>query len=103
MLINYFNDSTVAAVRLTPVANSKQIEQSLKSCLLIKSNNYNHQKDWNNLIIANCSAIRKSIAIEIPFNEEIRSNEEKLWSIDVIKKDIRLSQTFLAISFTIKK
>jgi len=86
MLINYFNDSSIAAVRLTPVANSKQIEQSLRSCLIIKSSNYNHQKDWNNLIIANCSAIRKSIAIEIPFNEEIRSNEEKLWSLDVIKK-----------------
>ena len=29
MLINYFNDSNVAAVRLTPVANSKQIAKLL--------------------------------------------------------------------------
>ena len=85
-LINFFQDKNVAAVRCTPIANSKQVEQSLHTNLLINKNNYNHKKDWQNLIIANCSAIRKSIASEILFNESIRSNEEKLWSLDVIEK-----------------
>lgn len=83
-LFNYFQDKTVAAVRCTPVANSKQVEQSLNSIITINKNNYNHEKDWQNLIIANCSAIRKSVALEILFNESIRSNEEKLWSLDAI-------------------
>ncbi|MGL2964078.1 glycosyltransferase family 2 protein [Flavobacterium sp. RSB2_4_14] len=85
-LVSYFSDKNVAAVRCTPITNTKQIEQSLKSNLLITKENYNHKKDWQNLIIANCSAIRKSVASAILFNETIRSNEEKLWSLDVIEK-----------------
>ena len=85
-LINYFQDKNVAAVRCTPIANSKQVEQSLFSSLSIDKKSYNHKNDWQNLIIANCSAIRKSVALDIVFNESIRSNEEKLWSLDVIEK-----------------
>ena len=85
-LISYFEDKTIAAVRCTPVANSKQVEQSLKNNLVLNKDNYDHKNDWQNLIIANCSAVRKSVALEILFNESIRSNEEKLWSLEVIKK-----------------
>ncbi len=85
-LIVYFEDKNVAAVRCTPIANSKQVEQSLKSSLSITKENYQHKKDWQNLIIANCSAIRKSVALDLLFNEAIRSNEEKLWSLNVIEK-----------------
>lgn len=84
-LVQYFNDSKVAAVRCTPVTNINQIKQSLNEALLIVNENYNHNKDWQNLIIANCSAIRKGVATKIPFDESIRSNEEKLWSLDVLK------------------
>lgn len=83
-LIQYFENSNVAAVRCTPVANMNQIKQSLIEPLLIVNENYNNNKDWGNLIIANCSAIRKEVATKIIFNETIRSNEEKLWSLDVL-------------------
>lgn len=86
-LPNYFVNPKVAGVRCTPISNSKQVEQSFESIITINNENYSHLNDWQNLLIANCSAIRKKIAIEIPFNEEIRSNEEKLWCLDVMKKD----------------
>jgi rhamnosyltransferase len=86
-LVKYFSDSKVAGVRCTPISNVKQVEQSLDTFVTIDKNNYSHINDWQNLLIANCSAIRKKIALEIPFNEEIRSNEEKLWCLDVMKKE----------------
>lgn len=84
-LEGYFSDQYVAGVRCTPVANIKQVEQSLVKPIIIDSENFDQNRDWSNLLIANCSAIRKSIALKIKFNEKIRSNEDKLWSLDVIK------------------
>lgn len=85
-LLEYFANPKVAAVRCTPMANGKQVERSLDGNITIDEDNYSHSTDWQNLIIANCSAIRRNVAIEIPFNEEIRSNEEKLWCLDVMEK-----------------
>lgn len=86
-LLEYFADPKVAGVRCTPIANAKQVERSLDGFITIDRDNYSHTNDWQNLLIANCSAIRKKVAIEIPFNEEIRSNEEKLWCLDVMQKE----------------
>lgn len=85
-LIKYFTDPKVAGVRCTPIANTKQVERSLDGYMTITKDNYSHSNDWQNLLIANCSAIRKKIAIEIVFNETIRSNEEKLWCLDIMEK-----------------
>ncbi|SHG30604.1 Glycosyl transferase family 2 [Flavobacterium fluvii] len=85
-LIKYFIDPKVAGVRCTPIANSRQVEQSLDGFLTIDKDNYSHSNDWQNLLIANCSAIRKNVALEIGFNETIRSNEEKLWCLDIMEK-----------------
>lgn len=82
----YFKDENVAGVRCTPVVNIKQIEQSLIEPILLNNHNYIHKENWGDLLIANCSAIRKSVAQKIIFNETIRSNEEKLWSLDVFKE-----------------
>lgn len=84
-LVKYFENEKVAGVRCTPVANGKQIEQSLYDIVKLNSDNYDHSKDWPNLLVANCSAIRKSVAEKIKFNETIRSNEEKLWCLDAFK------------------
>jgi glycosyltransferase involved in cell wall biosynthesis len=84
-LVKYFDDPKVAGVRCTPIANIKQVEQSLDSTITINKHNYSHLNDWQNLLIANCSAIRKKVALEIIFNETIRSNEEKLWCLDIMK------------------
>jgi len=88
--VHYFSDPSVAAVRCIPISNTKQILQSVKGDLTINKSNYVHEKDWQNLIVANCSAIRKSVGIQIPFNETIRSNEEKLWSLEVMEKGYSL-------------
>ena len=90
-LVDYFADPKVAGVRCTPIANTKQVERSLDGIITIDKGNYSHSNDWQNLLIANCSAIRKKVALEIPFNEEIRSNEEKLWCLDVIQKGFTIT------------
>lgn len=90
-LVDYFADPKVAGVRCTPLSSIKQVEQSLDTIITIDKNNYSHTNDWQNLLIANCSAIRKKVALEIPFNEEIRSNEEKLWCLDVIQKEFTIT------------
>lgn len=84
-LVRYFINPKVAGIRCTPVSNIKQVVQSLDEIITINKENYSHSNDWQNLLIANCSAIRKKVALEIPFNEKIRSNEEKLWCLDIIK------------------
>ena len=85
-LIKYFMDPKVAGVRCTPTANTGQVERSLDGFITIDKDNYSHSNDWQNLLIANCSAIRKKVALEIIFNETIRSNEEKLWCLDIMEK-----------------
>lgn len=85
-LIKYFSDPKVAGVRCTPIANSRQVGKSLDGFITINKDNYSHSNDWQNLLIANCSAIRKKAALEIVFNETIRSNEEKLWCLDIMEK-----------------
>lgn len=85
-LVKYFSDPKVAGVRCTPIANTKQVEQSLEGVITLDKDNYSHSIDWQNLLIANCSAIRKKVALEIVFNEAIRSNEEKLWCLDIMDK-----------------
>ena len=89
-LIKYFDDPKVAGVRCTPIANIKQVEQSLDSEIIINESNYSHLNDWQNLLIANCSAIRKKVALAIIFNETIRSNEEKLWCLDIMKNGLSI-------------
>ncbi len=89
-LIKYFVDPKVAGVRCTPIANSRQVEQSLDGIIAIDNGNYSHSIHWENLLIANCSAIRKKAALEVLFNETICSNEEKLWCLDIMKKGLTI-------------
>jgi glycosyltransferase involved in cell wall biosynthesis len=84
-LQTYFQDQTVAGVRFTPIHSAKQIVGSLNGVREISKINFSSKNDWGELLIANCSAIRKQFALEIPFNEKIRSNEEKLWSLNMIE------------------
>jgi rhamnosyltransferase len=44
------------------------------------------RKHWDEYIVANCSVIRKSCWQLQPFDEEIVASEDKLWSIEILKK-----------------
>jgi len=85
-LVDYFADPKIAGIRCTPIANTEQVVRSLDGYITIDKDNYSHSNDWQNLLIANCSAIRKKVALEIVFNESIRSNEEKLWCLDIMER-----------------
>ena len=102
-LPTYFVNPKVAGVRCTPIANSKQIEQSFDGFITLDKTNYSHPNDWQNLLVANCSAIRKNVALEYLFNEEIRSNEEKLWCLDVMKADYSIISNVPCYFLYIKK
>ena len=43
-------------------------------------------KHWDEYIVANCSLIRKSCWQMQPFDEQIIASEDKLWSIEILKK-----------------
>lgn len=83
-LVQQFSDRNIAAVRCTPILNVRQVMQSAKEPLLLTKENYSHSIDWENLIVANCSAVRKTVATAILFNEEISANEEKQWCLKVL-------------------
>jgi glycosyltransferase involved in cell wall biosynthesis len=80
----YFQNQNVAGVRFTPIHNSKQVISSLDGPREITFDNFSDKNDWGELLIANCSAIRKLDSLNIPFDEIIRSNEDKLWSLKMI-------------------
>lgn len=84
-LQNYFQNQNVAGVRFTPVHNLNQVVGSFKGVKEISKDTFLNSRDWGELLIANCSAIRKRVALEIPFDEVIRSNEDKLWSLKIIQ------------------
>jgi glycosyltransferase involved in cell wall biosynthesis len=84
-LVRQFDNSKIAAVRCTPVANQKQLLES-HFPREINKENFNVERDWSYLIVANCCGIRREVALKCPFNEEIISNEEKLWAYELLKQ-----------------
>ena len=44
------------------------------------------RKHWDEYIVANCSVIRKSCWQLQPFDENIVASEDKLWSIEILKR-----------------
>ncbi|HMP93710.1 MAG TPA: glycosyltransferase family 2 protein [Phnomibacter sp.] len=89
-LVSYFTSADIAFVRPVNIAMPKSIEASLNPSTIsltdFKGNlNELAAKAWVNLVIANCTAISKKAWLEVPFNEEIMANEDKLWSLLILR------------------
>ncbi|MBA4198261.1 MAG: hypothetical protein C0459_11975 [Chitinophaga sp.] len=88
-----FSDERIAGLKFVPVTNNDIIRNSfLKGETIINSQFVNDSllKVWANGIINNCSAIRKSVWQQIPFNEKLFYSEDKVWSFEVIKAGYEL-------------
>lgn len=85
----YFNDKNVAALRFVHAVSPELVVESLQNGT--KELKYENSaaftiSNWQNLIVNHCAAIRKSCWEELPFNEEMFASEDKVWSLDVLKK-----------------
>jgi len=91
-IVACFDDEQVAFARPTNVSKGMLVEaaQHGPSFITIDQSTSAAQsaeqlkRHWWTLLIANCSAVKRSVAIEIPFNEAIEANEDKLWSQKVL-------------------
>jgi glycosyltransferase involved in cell wall biosynthesis len=83
-----FASPKVAFVKPVSMTKSQQVSQSLSGIRQLEldltqpvaSRLAYLQQHWSLLLIANCSAISRDVALKIRFNESIEASEDKLWS-----------------------
>lgn len=86
---SYFKNPSVAALRFVHAASIQQTTASLQNGTQILK--YHDIPDfainnWERLIVNHCAAIKKSCCQEVRFNEKVFASEDKLWSLDILKK-----------------
>ena len=86
----FFEDTEVAALRFVLATAPQKVEESIVSGPIRLVNrpgelNFASEK-WSELIVNHCSAIRRSCWEIQHFDEEIFSSEDKLWSLEIMKK-----------------
>lgn len=85
----YFNDPKVAALRFVNAASAEQVKYSLQNgptSISFSSEESFANDHWQNFIVNHCAAIRRSCWKELSFDEQIFASEDKLWSIEILKK-----------------
>lgn len=85
----YFSNKNVGALRFVHAVSPELVVESLQNGpkeLKYENSAAFTTSNWQNLIVNHCAAIRKSCWEELPFNEEMFASEDKIWSLDVLKK-----------------
>ena len=86
----FFEDTEVAALRFVLATSPKKVQESIVSGpirLVSEPSEPNFASEkWSELMVNHCSAIRRSCWEIQHFDEEIFSSEDKLWSLEIIKK-----------------
>jgi rhamnosyltransferase len=87
---SYFNDITVAGLRFVLGTSPKKVGESLvngpKKLVYEQTKDF-ATKNWTNFIVNHCSAIRRSCWEILPFDENIIDGEDKLWSLNILKRN----------------
>ncbi len=89
----YFKDASVAAIRFVLATLPAQVAESIQhgaKRLEFNADAGFAANNWTNFIVNHCSAIRRSCWEIQKFNEQIFSSEDKLWSLDILKKNYSL-------------
>lgn len=85
----YFDNTSVAALRFVladiPEAVTDSIENGARQLVYSNDKSFAYG-NWTNFMVNHCAAVKKSCCIETPFDEKIFSSEDKLWSMQVLKK-----------------
>ncbi|TAD86480.1 MAG: glycosyltransferase family 2 protein [Bacteroidetes bacterium] len=91
-MVKCFSNSSIAFARPTNVGKAALVMDAqdghsythLDVDSTISEQNEQLRRQWFTLLIANCSAVRRSVAIQFPFDPHIEANEDKLWSKSVL-------------------
>ena len=89
----YFEDENVAALRFVNSVMPEHVIESIANGAqqLVYDEEANFAgKHWTHFIVNHCAAIRKSCWNEVPFDEVIFASEDKIWSLEVIKRGYAL-------------
>jgi hypothetical protein len=89
----YFSDADVAFIRPVNIRRPHEVAASMQPGKLAAPAHTEGSvflqfaaKNWQHMLIANCSVLRRNAALEVPFNETIEANEDKLWTLEVLRK-----------------
>ncbi len=85
----YFEDENVAALRFILAASPTDVATSIQhgtQQLLFSSNKDFAWNNWNNFMVNHCAALKRACWQLQPFNEGVNSSEDKLWSLEILKK-----------------
>lgn len=85
----YFNEEKVAALRFIHAIDPKQVFNGVKfgpKELYYMEFPCFPNNNWRNFLVNHCGAIRKACWKQEKFNEKIFSSEDKLWSLNILKK-----------------
>jgi glycosyltransferase involved in cell wall biosynthesis len=87
---SYFNDTTVAGLRFVLGTSPKKVCESVANGpqkLIYEPTKDFATKNWTNFIVNHCSAIRRSCWETLSFDENIIDGEDKLWSLNILKRN----------------
>jgi glycosyltransferase involved in cell wall biosynthesis len=90
---SYFNDPTVAGLRFVLATSPQTVAHSIANGpqkLVYEQSADFASRNWNNFIVNHCSAIKRACWEMQPFDEEIFASEDKLWGINILKKNYTL-------------
>ena len=85
----YFTDTKVAALRFVQPTSPEEMSSAIKEGAqkLTWNDTSNFVTDnWKKIIVNHCSAIRKSCWEIQQFDEKIFASEDKIWSLEILKK-----------------
>ncbi len=84
-----FNDAKIAALRFVNAVSTEHVADSLQGGpqQLIYSDTPDFITiSWKNFMVNHCAAVRRSCWKIQPFDEKAFASEDKIWSIEILKK-----------------
>lgn len=85
----YFEQQKVAGLRFIQADVPAKLAQAVAgnpSVLTYDTAPGFAEDNWNNLLVNHCAAIRKAVWEQVRFDEQVFASEDKIWSLEVLKK-----------------
>jgi glycosyltransferase involved in cell wall biosynthesis len=86
----YFEEADVAGLRFVLGTSPEKVRSSIAAGpqkLTYEETSDFATKNWTNFIVNHCSAIKRSCWEALPFDEKIIDGEDKLWSLNILKRN----------------
>jgi len=86
----YFGDANIAGLRFVLATSPQTVAYSIANGpqkLVYKQNADFATMNWTNFIVNHCSAVRRSCWEMLSFDEQIIDGEDKLWSLNILKRN----------------